>query len=344
MVTQRDIAKALNISNATVSRAFNNGKITASTKKMILDKAAEMGYTEDSSAKFLALKNPAIVEVFIFNSLVQNYTEEVIKGFKNFEKNTNNKKFQVNINIIEADFNLENRIALQKSQIEKVLNSKNLKGVLFSNIHDETTKHLITSCKSKNIFAGTFDMVDSEETALFHIAPDYEKLGRVAAELLAKFIGKKGKILLLDFNEGYKLGSTRLDGFLTCLKNYKNIVVESPEKLASLEKADFFKFLDKYLNEGISGIFPIYRAEYVAEYILNKDLKKYDFKIISNDMNENIKDYLLNDSIDSVIYQNPFNLGFKSCEAIYNAIFFNKTDYQDIKIKESIILKETLID
>lgn len=344
MVTQRDIANALNISNATVSRAFNNGKISAEKKKMILDKADEMGYIEDSSAKFLALKNPAVVEVFIFNSLVQNYTEEVIKGFKTFEKNSNNKKFKVNINIIEADFNLEKRISLQKSYIEKALNSKNVKGVLFSNIHQETTKDLISSCKSKNIIPGTFDMVQGEKSALFHIAPDYKKLGRVAGELLAKFINKAGKILVLDFNEGYKLGSTRLEGFLSCIKNYENISIDLPEKLASLEKIDFFKFLDKHLDESISGIFPIYRAEYVAEYISNKKLEHHNFKILSNDMNEKIKEHLLDDSIDAVIYQNPFYIGFKSCEAMYNAIFFNKVDYQDIKIKESVILKETIID
>lgn len=342
MVTQRDIAKALNISNATVSRAFNNGKITESTKKLILDKAKEMGYVEDSSAKFLALKNPYIVEVFIFNSLVENYTSEVIKGFKSFEKNSNNKKFKVNINIIEAPFNLDERVKLQKKHIIQTLKSPLVKGILFSNIHNATTEYLIKECSFKNITVGTFDMVDDSENALFHVSPDYKRLGRIAGELLSKLLNKNGKILVLDFNEGYNLGHTRLKGFLDCIETYKFIDVIIPEKLNTLTKEDFYNFLNRHLKSDINGIFPIYRAEYVAEYILDYNLLNRDLKLISNDLNEDIEKYLKLNIIDAVIYQNPFHIGYTACKLIYNKIFFNSENEKNIVIKESILLKESL--
>ncbi|MGL5917754.1 MAG: substrate-binding domain-containing protein [Cetobacterium sp.] len=343
MVTQRDIAKALNISNATVSRAFNNGKITEATKEMILKAAAEMGYSEDSNAKFLALKKPAILEVFIFDSLVEKYTKEVVNGFESFKKSTNNNKFKVNINVIEAEFNLEKRVELQKYHILKALDSEFVKGVVFSNIHNETTDEIIQAANSKNILVGTFDMVEQNSEALFHVAPDYNRLGRVAGELLAKFIGKKGEILILDFNEGYNLGTTRLNGFLSCIEKFKDITVLTPKKLDSLKEEEFFSFLDQYLNnDNIVGIYPIYRAEYVAKYILKNGLESRDLKIISNDMNESIESFLKKDMIDGVIYQNPFNIGYKSCDLMYNAIFFNQKPSKTITIKESILIKETL--
>ncbi|MGL5983309.1 MAG: sugar ABC transporter substrate-binding protein, partial [Cetobacterium sp.] len=201
----------------------------------------------------------------------------------------------------------------------------------------------IQAANSKNILVGTFDMVEQNKNAIFHVAPDYNRLGRVAGELLSKFIGRKGEVLVLDFNEGYNLGNTRLNGFLSCTENFKDISVSIPRKLNSLKEEDFLSFLDQYLNnDNIVGIYPIYRAEYVAKYILKNGLKNRNLKIISNDMNESIESYLKKDIIDGVIYQNPFNIGYTSCDLMYNAIFFNQKPSKTITIKESIIIKETL--
>ncbi|MFP4479058.1 MAG: LacI family DNA-binding transcriptional regulator [Candidatus Izemoplasmatales bacterium] len=57
MVTIYDIAKKLNISTATVSRAINgHSDVKPSTKKKILDTAKEMGYLPNSMARSLSTK------------------------------------------------------------------------------------------------------------------------------------------------------------------------------------------------------------------------------------------------------------------------------------------------
>ena len=65
-VTIKDIAKELNISVATISRALNNKyDIRKDTKELILKKAKEMGYTPNSIAKRLIQKRSYTISVII---------------------------------------------------------------------------------------------------------------------------------------------------------------------------------------------------------------------------------------------------------------------------------------
>ncbi|GAF04096.1 LacI family DNA-binding transcriptional regulator [Saccharicrinis fermentans] len=65
-ITIKDIAKELNVSVATISRAFNDKyDIRKDTKEMILKKAREMGYTPNSIAKRLIQKRSYTIGVMI---------------------------------------------------------------------------------------------------------------------------------------------------------------------------------------------------------------------------------------------------------------------------------------
>jgi DNA-binding LacI/PurR family transcriptional regulator len=65
-ITIKDVAKALNISTSTVSRAFNNKyDIQPSTRDMILAKAKEMGYSPNPIAQGLIMHKSFMVGVIV---------------------------------------------------------------------------------------------------------------------------------------------------------------------------------------------------------------------------------------------------------------------------------------
>ena len=81
-VTIKDIARELNVSVATISRAFNDKyDIRKETKEMILEKAKEMGYTPNSIAKRLIEKRSYSIGVVIpeFNNM---FFPKVIVGIQ----------------------------------------------------------------------------------------------------------------------------------------------------------------------------------------------------------------------------------------------------------------------
>lgn len=87
-----DVAKNLNLSTATISRAINGtGKIKDETKKKVLDYIKEVGYTPNAIAINLSkqkTRNIAILVPNITNSFFSNLIEEICKVF-------NEKKYNV---------------------------------------------------------------------------------------------------------------------------------------------------------------------------------------------------------------------------------------------------------
>ena len=75
-----DIAKALNITAATVSRALNNNpKISESTRKLVLETAAKMNYKQNKLAK--SLRNGKSFNVgVIVPRIDSNFFASVIRG------------------------------------------------------------------------------------------------------------------------------------------------------------------------------------------------------------------------------------------------------------------------
>lgn len=65
-VTIKDIARHLNLSEATISLAFNNSKlVNVKTKQRVLDAAKELGYTPNLIAKSLATKKSNSIGIII---------------------------------------------------------------------------------------------------------------------------------------------------------------------------------------------------------------------------------------------------------------------------------------
>ncbi len=81
-ITIYDIAKALNITAATVSRALNNNpKISAATKKLVLETAAKMNYKQNKLA--LALKSGKSNNVGVVVPYIdRNFFSAIIRGIE----------------------------------------------------------------------------------------------------------------------------------------------------------------------------------------------------------------------------------------------------------------------
>lgn len=82
-ITIYDIARELDVSPSTVSRALKNNKlISHSTRKLILDKAAEMGYRHNSFASNLRKQKSHTIGVLL-HDLNSNFITAVLAGIEN---------------------------------------------------------------------------------------------------------------------------------------------------------------------------------------------------------------------------------------------------------------------
>lgn len=65
MPTSRDVAEAVGVSQATVSRAFSSGSVAPALRERILAKAAEMGYRPNALARSLTVGRSYLVSVLV---------------------------------------------------------------------------------------------------------------------------------------------------------------------------------------------------------------------------------------------------------------------------------------
>lgn len=121
--TIKDIAKKLNISIATVSRAFNDkSDIKLETKNLILKTAKEMGYRPNPMAKKLIQKRSLTIGIVV-PEFLNSFFPQIIIGAQEvlFEKGYQVLIAQSNENY---ETELKNMIALENSMVDGIIISQ----------------------------------------------------------------------------------------------------------------------------------------------------------------------------------------------------------------------------
>jgi LacI family transcriptional regulator len=238
-VTLKDIAQSLNISVSTVSRALNNkGDIDPETKKMVKNKARDLGYFPNTAAKALKGKNSLLLGVIIDDNANPFYAE-VLKGM---EKAARKKGFHLIL------VNTAGRLDEQKFAVE-FLQSRGVDGILLAPVRDDKPKDL-------EYFRVPFVVVGRhfEKADLLEIYNDDETGGYIATKRLLE----KGKRKLLHICSRLNIfpSRARLNGFKKALKEYN---LESSRRIIEIsngpeEVNDKLKtFIEQ--NGKVDGIF-----------------------------------------------------------------------------------------
>jgi LacI family transcriptional regulator len=183
-ITIKDIAKKLNISIATVSRAFNDkSDIKLDTKNLILKTAKEMGYRPNPIAKKLIQKRSLTVGIVVPEFLNSFFTEVIIGAQEVlFEKGyqvlitQSNENFETELKNIKAleDSMVDGIIISQTSETKNVEYYQNLINtgfpiVFFNRVCDEITASKILFNDYKWAFFATEHLINQGYRNIYHL-------------------------------------------------------------------------------------------------------------------------------------------------------------------------------
>jgi LacI family transcriptional regulator len=183
-ITIKDIAKKLNISIATVSRAFNDKRdINVNTKNLILKTAKEMGYRPNPMAKKLMQKRSLTIGIVV-PEFSNSFFPEVIIGAQEilFEKGyqvlitQSNENFETELKNVKAleDSMVDGIIISQSSENKNVDYYKNLIStefpiVFFNRVCDEITSSKILFNDYKWAFFATEHLINQGYKNIYHL-------------------------------------------------------------------------------------------------------------------------------------------------------------------------------
>lgn len=230
-VTIKDLAKHLNISIATVSRALRNlPDVSPQTKKSVLELASQLDYQPNSIAQSLVKSRSQVIGVIIpdiathfFSSSISGIQEVVSPANYSVMICQSNEKYETETKNIQA------------------LVSRRVDGLIISVSRETKDNNHIRQIHEKGIPLVLFDRVCEDLDVSKVVTDDYK-----GSFLAVEYLIKNGyrRIAYIAGPQNLILGKERLRGYLDALKKYtlpveEDLIVYSdfiPEKVRSETK------------------------------------------------------------------------------------------------------------
>lgn len=334
-VTAKIIAEQLGLSIATVDRALNNrGNVKEETYRKIMEKTKELGYTPNKLASFLSKKKQYNIAV-IFPKYPQYFWEQIEVGISQAYRELGDFGLAI------ETFRIPEKDSLDAVELVKqIIDSKKFEAIALA-AGDDIFADVIDYGIDKGIPICTFNNDSPESKRLFYIGSDYRNAGRLAAELLCKFIGMSGKVaILIGHNLDYQ-AREKMAGFQEVLNEYPDVEVIGHLKLTLEDVQEgFFNKLQSNLSSP-DGIY-IANAELgnVAKYLEQINIER-KVTLIGHDMNSDIYHYLNRGFISATIGQDPVSQGYLTIKKLFGYLAHEEgIDKKEVITKLEIITKE----
>lgn len=206
-VTIKDLARELNISFATVSRALRNAPdINSETKKAVIDLANSLHYEANYIAQSLVKKQTRIIGVIV-PSIQSNYFSQALSGMTDVANDSN-----YYLMICQS-----NETSSQELSSIKKLVSCHVDGLLISISKETTDKEEFDNILEKGIPIVMFDRILPDFHCSKVIVDEYEGAFKAVEHLI-----KKGcrRIAHLAGPKELSVSNNRKNGYLDALKKY----------------------------------------------------------------------------------------------------------------------------
>ncbi|MGD8540370.1 MAG: substrate-binding domain-containing protein [Candidatus Aminicenantes bacterium] len=216
----------------------------------------------------------------------------------------------------EKEDDRQQQIAVVDNQ---VLN--NVSGIVLAPLDEMALRRPVRDAVRRNIPVIIFDSAlhDSEDIYTSFIATDNRKGGRIAGREMGKFLGGKGRVVLLRYMEGSASTTNREEGFLESLEEFPEITLVSDEQYAGATRAQaqqasenlLLRFKDEQGNLTIDGIFcPNASSTYGMLQALRRQRQAGKLIFIGFDSDDPLVKGLEQGEIHGLVVQNPFQMGF----------------------------------
>jgi LacI family transcriptional regulator len=347
--TIRDIAALLGISRGTVDRALHNRKgVSAETRERVLKAAREWGYAPNRLAQFLVTRKPVNIA---FITRDDPLWRDVITGAQSFVQGpgahiVNIKWYRQGIETVNDEAVALSRIVEEQADtLEKLIN-EDIQGIALAPADMTALNPLIRKIIEKNIPVVTVGPDAPRSKRLCFIGQDNTVTGRLAGELMGKFLMGNGRVMAIT---GYREGmvnNTRLLAFLDILaQRYPGIsLIRTVENQYS--ESETCGHIKAYLSTdpppdgiyitagtGLSG----------AVQALEQFDSTAQVKIIGSHFYRNSVALLKKDRVHALIGPDPFRMGFQTMKILFEHIIDQKPPETDrIFIRTDVGFRENI--
>ena len=328
----KELAKELNLSISSVSRALRDSKeISASTKKIVLAKAKELNYHANPFASNLRRQESKTIAVVI-PEIANNFFSLAINGAESYAQ-----KKDYHVLIYQTHDDLQQEISTLKH-----LQNGRVDGILISLSSQTANTDHLKDIKNKGIPMVFFDRVAENINAPKITTNDYESGFKATEHLIEN--GCK-KIAFLSISNKLSIVNKRMNGYLDAA-NKHGIAPDNKQIINCDSDKEGNRILIKKLlqrHDRPDAILACVEELAVSSYVICRELKlniPRDIKIISFS-NLQTAD-LLNPSL-TTITQPAYEIGKEAASVLFQ-IMENKgmpQCYGDVVLNSELIIRNS---
>ena len=346
-VSLKDIAKKINTTPATVSRALNNKPgVSEELREQITRVANEMGYIPNVMAREIRADKRNILVLFPnkdYNSRF--YTDLLWKGYERAKAEFNMLQVEwFELYLDEEDLTKSNKLKAEKLG-EYIASGIEFDGVIIYQAgYYKPLFSAIKKFKENNIPVIAIHKVMEELEYTSLITDDAYRIGKLAAEMLYKFDKNQKQILLVENSEDSFFGKDETSqGFQDeIFRLFPDITIKKIDQF-SPDLLDFCS--DVLSDENTTGLFGttarsgIFLSKIVE---INKWQDRF-FHIITG-LNDNSKEALRKGYVKCIIDNHPEREGVEAVRELFNILIYEKEPVKLQKVPLRILFESNLDD
>ena len=332
MTTLKELAKLLNISVSTVSKALNDShEISDNTKKRVLELAEKLNYKPNRIAQQLKTNKTKTLGV-ILPTVTNPFFAEVLHGI---EMSATNNDYDIIVCLSEESLEKEERSL-------ELLSNGSVDGFIMAVARESQVKEQsehITNVMSRRIPVLMFDRVVNEIDCDKVIVDDFQSVYE-ATEYLIKKENRK-HILLVSNIEELSVGKLRIKGYQKAIESAglsSNVL-----KLANVDNVhgQIYEYLQK--NETTDAIVSIDHITGIIAINMAKKLGKtipIDMSVIGFGYEHT---QLLSSPKISIIHQKAYEIGEMSVKLLIDHLTKDNHELQTIVVPSGLKLSESTL-
>jgi LacI family transcriptional regulator len=315
IVTTDDIARALNVSRSTVSRALNDhALVNAGTRARVQETARAMGFVPNRAARSLRRNRTVHLGVVVFSE-PRYFWDEVAAGVRRAQREL--RDYGVRIDLRSADL----RHPEQQIQMIRALQAEHVDGIAISPVDPQALVETVDSLAVDGIPVMTIGSDIPESRRVCHVGCNYVDSGRIAAQLMGSFVQGEGKVGIITFRDPVLPIQQRIIGFREVIAEYPHIELNGPHKLSRTGE-DAYDFIRGYVRDepGLKGLFVSYGIlETVARAVREAGMQGR-IHLVGFDLSREIAALIRARVVDAAICQEPFDQGYYTMKILHQYV------------------------
>jgi len=346
-ITQKEIARALNLPLITVHRALNSsGYVSKELKGRILAYARDVRYVPHKASQ--VLKRNKVRKIAVFSSSLPHYFwNDVRTGISIAAEQIQALNYRVNYHMV-SERDSEQYLELLQGEVRD-----GVEAVAFVNQWMYRMDEIMARLARAGVPYATFNVDAPESRRVCYVGPDYRAGGRLAAEYIGTTLQfkRRARVLVLTTLPDQRaplrapdLNALRFEGFRAVLeKRFPQVTHETAYITKGMRSPAAERHIQEILAARAGEFDAVYLiAAYNVPFIRALERSETSRRVVVlHDLDSSSNHFLEKSLLTAVIYQDPILQGYYTVRILEDLLESGRPpEVRQVTIAHSLVLNE----